>query len=240
METISLDTVESTNLYAKSHIDELSDLAVVHAKNQSAGRGRLQRKWVDLGEGNLFMTFVLKPSDTFHSVYSNLTQYLALALCKVLERYGLEPKIKWPNDVLVNGKKIAGILSETVMQGSLFKGLALGIGVNLTANPESVKLVTDKEITALNMEIGKDVDIRTFREDLCSYFFSEYNDFLINGFSKIYEDYVSRACFLGNEITVKVFDRELHGIAKSITNNGELVLTDKNNKEFVLTIGDIL
>lgn len=240
METISLDTVESTNLYAKSHIEELSDKTVVHARTQTAGRGRLQRKWVDLGEGNLFMSFVLKPSKEFNNIYSNLTQYLAVVLCRVLETYKLTPKIKWPNDVLVNGKKIAGILSETVMQGTLFKGLVLGIGVNLHADNDSVKLVTDKDITALNMEIGKDVDTGAFRKDLCTCFFSEYNNFLNSGFDAIRGDYLSRACFLGNEITVKLFDKELHGIAKMITDNGELVLTDKNNKDFVLTIGDIL
>ncbi len=240
METISLDTVESTNLYVKTHIDELSDMTVVHAQKQSNGRGRLQRKWVDLGEGNLFLTFVLKPSNMFSNIYSNLTQYLAVVLCRVLENYGLKPEIKWPNDVLVNGKKIAGILSETVMQGSLFKGLALGIGVNLRADNESVKLVKDKDITALNMEINKDVDTGAFREDLCSYFFSEYNNFLNRGFELIQDDYILRACFLGKEITVKLFNSELKGVAKSITGNGELVLIDKNNKEFVLTIGDIL
>lgn len=240
METISLERVESTNLYAKEHLSEITDRTVVHALSQTAGRGRLQRKWVDLGEGNLFMSFVLKPSNSFDEVYSNLTQYLSLKLCKILELYGIEPQIKWPNDVLINGKKIAGILSETVMQGSNFKGLILGIGVNLWASEECVKQITDKAVTALNLEIGKKVDCDEFREILCNGFFKDYETFLTEGFEFIKSDYINRACFLDKEICVKVFDTERHGVAKSITDKGELVLSSSDNKNVVLTIGDIL
>ena len=239
METVYLEKVESTNLYGKEHLSELSDKTVVHALCQTEGRGRLQRKWVDLGKGNLFMSFILKPSTTFDETYSNLTQYLSVKLCEILETYGLEPQIKWPNDVLINGKKIAGILSETVMQGNSFKGLILGIGVNLNASDDVIKQITDKEVTALNMEVGKHVDCDNFRKDLCAAFFAEYSEFLNKGFELIKSDYINRACFLEKEVCVKVFDKEKHGIAKSVTDKGELVLCD-NNKEFVLTIGDIL
>ena len=166
MDTIRLETVESTNLYGKEHLAELADKTIVHALRQTCGRGRLQRSWVDLGEGNLFMSFVLKPSNSFDEVFSNLTQYLSVQLCKILEEYGLKPQIKWPNDVLIDGKKIAGILSETVMQGCKFKGLILGVGVNLRADADSVKKITDKEVTALNNELGKTIDLDNFRESL--------------------------------------------------------------------------
>lgn len=239
METICLKEAESTNLYGKEHLSELSDKTVVHALKQTAGRGRLQRKWVDLGEGNLFMTFILKPSESFDEIYSNLTQYLSVKLCKILETQGLKPQIKWPNDVLIGGKKIAGILSETVMQGNIFKGLVLGIGVNLNASKDSVKMITDKEVTALNLELGTVVDCDEFRNVLCKEFFEDYDEFLKKGFELIKSDYIKRACFLDKEVCVKVFDKEKHGVAKSITDKGELVLLN-NNEEFVLTIGDIL
>lgn len=239
MKTISLKQVNSTNLYAKEHLTEVQDRTIIHACRQTSGRGRMERNWIDLGEGNLFMSFVLKPSDSFDEVYSNLTQYLSVKLCELLESYGLEPQIKWPNDVLINGKKIAGILSETVMQGKIFKGLVLGIGVNLNASVEAVGQILDKEVTALNLETGKDIDCELFRETLCSNFFAEYDKFLNSGFEMIKFDYIKRACFIDKEICVKVFDKEKHGVAKSITDKGELVLSN-NNDDFVLTIGDIL
>ena len=236
---IYLSEVDSTNLYAKSNIENLADKSIVHAANQTAGRGRLQRTWVNLGEGNLFLTFVLKPSNSFNEVYSNLTQYLSVVLCKILEEYGLKPQIKWPNDVLINGKKIAGILSETVMQGSLFKGLVLGIGVNLNTSKKDLASVIDKEATSLNLEISKPVDVNLFLDKLAEEFFADYDNFLQKGFELIKNDYISRTCFLDTEICVQVFNDKKCGIAKAINDKGELVMSN-NQKEFVLTIGDIL
>lgn len=239
MKKIYLSEVDSTNLYAKSNIENLADKSIVHAANQTAGRGRLQRTWVNLGEGNLFLTFVLKPSNSFNEVYSNLTQYLSVVLCKILEEYGLKPQIKWPNDVLINGKKIAGILSETVMQGSLFKGLVLGIGVNLNTSEKDLTSVIDKEATSLNLEISKPVDVNLFLDKLAEEYFADYDNFLQKGFELIKNDYISRTCFLDTEICVQVFNDKKCGIAKAINDKGELVMSN-NQKEFVLTIGDIL
>ncbi len=239
MKKIYLSEVDSTNLYAKSNIENLADKSIVHAANQTAGRGRLQRNWVNLGEGNLFLTFVLKPSNSFNEVYSNLTQYLSVVLCKILEEYGLKPQIKWPNDVLINGKKIAGILSETVMQGSFFKGLVLGIGVNLNTSEKDLASVIDKEATSLNLEISKPVDVNLFLDKLAEEFFADYDNFLQKGFELIKNDYISRTCFLDTEICVQVFNDKKCGIAKAINDKGELVMSN-NEKEFVLTIGDIL
>lgn len=236
---ITLDEVNSTNIYAKNNLALLEDKTVVHALRQTSGRGRLTRKWVDLGEGNLFLSFVLKPSNTFNEVYSNLTQYLSVVLCQVLEKYGLEPQIKWPNDVLINGKKIAGILSETVMQGNNFKGLVLGIGVNLNAKQDDVNAIPDKIATALNLETGYNIGTNEFIQKLLDKFFADYDKFLTRGFEFIKSDYISRASFLDTEIAVQVFNEIKRGVAKSVNNSGELVL-ENNGQEFVLTIGDIL
>ena len=94
MNIIQLEEVSSTNLYAKENLDSFEDKTVIIAITQTSGRGRFDRKWVDLGEGNLFMTIVLKPSNSFEEVYANLTQYLSVVLTKILEEYGLSPKIK--------------------------------------------------------------------------------------------------------------------------------------------------
>ncbi len=239
MNTVYLERVESTNLFAKSNLHDLADCTVVHAKEQTAGHGRMQRKWVDLGEGNLFMSFVLKPSNSFNEVYSNLTQYLSVVLCDLLDEFGVSAEIKWPNDVQVNGKKLAGILSETVMQGHEFKGLVLGIGVNLNAEKSAVEAIPDKAVTSLNLETGSYINLDDFRCRLTDRFFAGYKEFLNTGFPMIKEKYVRRACFLNREITVKVFNDDKKGVAKSITEKGELILAN-NNKEFVLTIGDIL
>ncbi len=239
MATVYLEEIDSTNRYSKSNLDGLEDRTVVHALRQNSGRGRLQRSWVDLGEGNLFLSFVLKPSKVYDEKFANLTQYLSVVLCQLLESYGILPQIKWPNDVLINGRKIAGILSETVMQGNSFKGLVLGIGVNLNAVPESLNMVKDKPVTALNLEISKSVDLNDFRDKLVSMFFENYDKFLESGFSYIKDYYICHANFLDKEVCVQVFNDKKSGVAKKLTDNGELIL-EKDGSQLVLTIGDIL
>ena len=238
MNNIFLEEIDSTNRYAKSNIEKLKDRTIVQAARQTAGRGRLQRCWIDLGDDNLFLTFVLKPSQTFLEVYSNLTQYLSVILCKILEKYDLQPQIKWPNDVLVDGKKIAGILSETVMQGNAFKGLVLGIGVNINADEKELEKI-DRPVTSLNLQTGKSIDLKEFKDMLVNDFFENYEIFLKEGFSYIKEYYINHASFLEKEICVQILNEKKSGMAKSITDKGELVL-EKDNKDLVLTIGDIL
>jgi len=240
MKVIRLEEAESTNSYAKEHIAEFADRTAIHALRQTNGRGRLNRSWVDLGNDNLFLSIILKPSDTFNELYPNITQYLSVCLCKVLESYGLKPQIKWPNDVLINGKKIAGILSETVMQGKKLEGIVLGIGVNLNSTQKDLDAIPDKIATSLNIETGKNINLEIFLNELLKEFFSNYDNFLNSGFDMIKNDYITRSCFLNKELSVQLFNNIQTGFAKSINSKGELVLETDNNNEIVLTIGDIL
>ena len=239
MDIFTLEKVDSTNNYVKNNLDKLDDRTVVRALRQTSGRGRLSRSWVDLGEGNVFLSFVLKPSASFNEIYSNLTQYLSVILCKLLEKYGLKPQIKWPNDVLISGKKIAGILSETVVQGTKCKGIVLGIGINLNAQQEDINMISDKIATSLNIELKSKINAEGFINELVELFYKDYDEFLKKGFEFIKSEYIARAYFLGSEITVKGFSDSKSGLAKEINSRGELIL-EKDNKEFVLTIGDIL
>lgn len=240
VKVIQLEEVDSTNSYAKKNISNLEDKTAIITKRQTSGRGRLNRSWVDLGEENLFLSIVLKPSDTFKEIYPNLTQYLSVALCKVIETYGIKTQIKWPNDVLVDGKKIAGILSETVMQGQKLEGIVLGIGVNLNSNQEKIDAIPNKIATSLNIETGKTINLKEFLNKLLTEFFEHYDKFLQSGFLQIKNDYIKRNCFLGKELKVQVFNHIESGIAKAVNDLGELVLEDNNKREIVLTIGDII
>lgn len=239
MYTITLDEVNSTNLYAKENLNSMPDKTVIIAKRQSAGRGRLSRTWIDLGGENLFMSIILKPSSDFLPEYANLTQYLSVVLCRVLDEYGLTPCIKWPNDVQINGGKIAGILSETAMQGNLFKGIVLGIGVNVNAKKDDLKQIKDRAATALNIELDREYeDKKLFTEKLLNKFFENYDEFLKQGFKSIRDEYLKRTNFLGKAISVQLFNRTETGIGKSINDKGELILMNKD-KELILTMGDI-
>ena len=241
MKVIRLEEIESTNSYAKSHISALEDKTIVHALRQTCGRGRLNRKWVDLGQNNLFFSIILKPSETFKSIYANITQYASVILCQELENYGVNPKVKWPNDVMIDGKrKICGILSETVIENGSLKGIILGIGVNLNASEKDVKNIPDRVVTALNLEIGNNVNMDAFLNEFLERFFDKYDDFLLNGFEMIMNDYLNRNCFLEKDLKIQVLNEIKSGYAKGINSNGELILNTNENKELILNIGDIL
>ncbi len=239
MDLIFLEEIDSTNKYAKDHIDEIPDSTIVYTDNQTAGRGRLNRKWSYMGKANIYASIVLKPSDDMKPVYSNLTQLLCVLLCQTFEEYGVEPKIKWPNDIQINKKKISGILAEVVFRENKLKGIVLGFGINLNTSQDILDKI-DQPATSLNIETGETIDKKEFLEKLSDKFCLLYNKFIEDGFLLIREDYIRRAGFLNTKITVKVLERKLCGIATDINSEGALVLLDEDEKEQVLLIGDIL
>lgn len=239
MNIIFFQNLDSTNTYAKLHIDELADKTVVHTNHQTSGRGRFDRTWTDLGQENIYMTIIIKHSDEFLEVYSNLTQYLSVILCKQLEEMGLEPRIKWPNDVIINGKKVCGILAETVMRGGKFKGLALGIGINLNAKLEELAEI-DRPATALNIELDTTIDKQEFMQKLLDKFFETYDEFMAKGFMLIREDYIKRASFLNQNLRVSVYDKIKTGFSKDINEKGCLILADEHGFSHEINMGEII
>lgn len=229
-----LNEVNSTNSYAKEHIKNIKNKTVIYTSHQTCGRGRFNRTWVDLGNENLFLSFVLKPSKDLKPVYSNLTQYTALKLAKTFEEYNIKPQIKWPNDILIEGKKISGILAESVMSEGKLKGLIIGVGLNLNAKEEDFSQI-DKVVTALNLETKTPIDKDIFLNKFCKNFFEDYENFLKQGFISIKTEYEHYANFIGKEVTIKNFSTTLKGIAEKITDNGAIIV---NGQEFLT--GDIL
>ena len=162
MELLYLETVDSTNKYAKENLANFNDKTLIYADYQTAGRGRLNRKWESNSGDNLYASIVLKPSKELKEIYSNLTQYLSLVLAETIEEYlnseaNIYPKIKWPNDVRINGKKISGILAESVLEKGALEGIILGFGVNLNCCQKDLEKI-DQPATSLNLETGMEID----------------------------------------------------------------------------------
>lgn len=239
MKFLYLEEIDSTNKYAKDNISKIEDKTIVYTSKQTDGRGRMERKWSYTGEDNIYASIVLKPSSKMKEIYSNLTQYLCLILSQVFEEYGIIPTIKWPNDIQINGKKISGILAEGVISYGNLEGLVLGFGVNLNSSREILDKI-NQPATSLNLEVGRKIDSKDFLKKVLDKFCLRYDSFIEEGFLLIREDYKSRAGFLNKEVTVKVYDKEISGVAIDITENGALKLIDKNDNEQVLLIGDIL
>lgn len=235
-----LTQTDSTNKYAMRNIADFADKTVIIAQKQTDGHGRFDRKWLSDNPQNLYMSIILKPCDTFNEnlPLSNLTQYLSVAIVKTLERYGVEASIKWPNDVLVDKKKISGILAEASAQGNKLNGIVLGAGINLNMTEDEIKTV-DQRATSLNLETNREIDKKEFTQNLLEIFFREYDDFLVEGFEHIKHDYISKCFFIGKEITIKNLDEITKGIAKKINEDGSLTLKT-DYEETIVRIGDVI
>ncbi len=233
------EQLSSTNEYAMSNIAEIANKTIIVAAKQISGYGRFKRKWLSANEDNLYASIVLKP-DFAHapnSFLANFTQYFSVILCETFEKYDVNAEIKWPNDVLIKGKKIAGILSETSFQGQNFKGLVLGFGINLNMTQAELDLI-DQPATALNIEKKQKIDKQQFLETLLTDFFADYEKFLLDGFAFIKSRYVQKCSFIGKEILVKNLDKEQSGLAIAINNDGSLQIQN-DKKEYKILMGDM-
>ena len=205
-----------------------------------------QKGFSDLGKSQTIEGLVTSENritNSYPTCYNNLplaglAQYMSVIICRILETYGVQAEIKWPNDVRVNGAKIAGLLSQASFKGAEFKGLILGVGINLNLAEEDLNKI-DIPATSLNLLTGKPVDKEIFIEKLLDEFFENYEFFLIHGFPFIKEEYVCRNCFLGKKISVKNPELLFSGIAKEIKDDGSLIILDEAMQERQVITGDI-
>lgn len=236
---IEYEELNSTNKFALNNIKNIEANTVIRAKTQTAGRGRFDRKWVSNNKNNCYISFVLKPDTKFEAKFQNLTQYLSIVLCEELTNYGIKPHIKWPNDVLINDKKIAGILSEISFSQNKLNGIVVGIGVNLNLTKEEI-IQNNIPATSLNLETNKNIDADIFIQNLIERFFQNYEHFLNAGFRDFKEKYISFCNFIGKEIIIKNPEIQNIGTAKNILEDGTLEVLSPNGEIKHIISGDII
>lgn len=180
MDILNFKELDSTSVWARKNLKDLEDFKIISADVQTEGHGQFERKWYSTAQngGNIYISIVLKPENIEH--LNELTRYTSYIGAKTLEEYGVKPKFKFPNDILIEGKKIAGILAESVFIGSEFKGVIVGIGINLNLTKDDVQHI-DIPATSLFLETGKNINKDSFLEKLIANFKREYDEFLENG-----------------------------------------------------------
>lgn len=205
-----------------------SEGTIVIAETQTAGRGRLNRKWFS-PIGGLYFSIILRPKlkakETLKLVFVT-----GLAVAEVLhENYGLNVETKWPNDVLVNGRKVCGILSEMKTKGEKVNYTVIGVGINANVNvkkefPEELKTAA----TSIENELGKKVRLEELLKLLLEKLDSLYEQFLKEGFSKILKKWRKYAYFLGKAVEVISGNERLCGLALDVDDKGALVVRLEN------------
>lgn len=233
-----LQEVESTNRYVLDSSNGIKyDGSVVFAEFQSAGRGRLDRKWLSSKEQNLTFTILLDLTQREIRHPQLLNFVASLAVARSIENlHMIKTNLKWPNDVLIGTKKVAGILCESVSQGSSISRVAVGIGVNVNqANFSSGYMI---EPTSVRMELKQYVS----REKLLSEILNNFESNLIKLESypvQLVNEWKQFCKMLGDKITVKAGEKEFTGLFDDVTVEGHLVLIDNMEDIHFISFGDV-
>lgn len=197
------DKIDSTNTYIKDHYQELKHLQVVTSKIQTKGRGRSDHTWMS-EEGNLYFSYLLKET-MLHSVFTELIK-ISNAVTNVLRSYGINAWIKYPNDIIVENKKITGILIETKMSQDL-DCLIVGVGVNV--NQRNFEDLNERA-TSISLQTNQEYNLHQVLLDILD----EYNK------PHTFKEYVSKSMILGKHIR---YNNEVF-VVDEILEDGRLLL----------------
>ena len=239
-EMVYRQSIESTQNIAISLAEKGEVNTVVIAEQQSGGRGRMKRKWLS-PRGGVWLSVVLKPA--VPTVTSTMLPFVAaIAVCDAIrEATNLAATLKWPNDVMVAGKKVAGILLDLSAEAETVNYAVIGIGIN--ANVDASKLKIDREgkpaVTSLMDELGHDVNRLQLTKLLLEKIELFYMALEKNGPAAIVAEWCKRSDMMGKKVNVIQQDKRYDGIAADVNDDGSLrVRTTKGDMN--VTSGDVL
>jgi BirA family transcriptional regulator, biotin operon repressor / biotin---[acetyl-CoA-carboxylase] ligase len=225
-------TIDSTNLEAHRIFanGERGPLFLL-ADEQTAGKGRLDRNWAS-ARGNCYSTLAL-PLNADITVVPQISFVVALAVADVVQKFGIEAKLKWPNDVLVGGAKIAGILCEVLSANPLT--VAIGCGINVAHAPAGLKYPATC-LAAQGATTNRDHVFQSYRDAL-AYRLQQWN----NGqnFSTIRAAWIANAIGIGETVTMTTGTHHLTGTFETITEQGAVLLKPQDGPPQILHAGDL-
>ncbi len=238
---VYLEEAGSTNLVARKAAEEgAPEGTLVVAEAQTKGRGRKGRIWHSPAFAGIYMSFVLRPTLPPHET-PVVTLMTAVALAEAVRNLtGLTPNIKWPNDLLIGKKKLAGILTEIVAQPDSVDYVIVGAGINVNTTPKMFGPEIKDFATSLYMETGK----KFRRAELIAGFLFEfekyYEMFKSRRFDFIVESWRDLADIVGRNIKVDVLGRIYEGEVVAVESDGALVIREEGGAERRLLSGDVV
>jgi len=233
-------SLDSTNSKAYQFaLNGAEEGEVVIAESQEKGRGRLGRQWFSPHFLNLYLSVILRPKIPPHQA-SLITLMAAIATADAIQKFlGLLPLIKWPNDILLRNRKVAGLLNEIHSEMDRIHFVILGIGVNLNIDEKMFSKEIRKAATSLKMETGRTVSRKAFLQFLLQELERWYSIFLKEGGAAILKAWRDRAQIKGRRVKVTSFGETLAGVAIDVDSDGALILETEDGKRKRVVAGDI-
>ncbi|MEO0293679.1 MAG: biotin--[acetyl-CoA-carboxylase] ligase [candidate division WOR-3 bacterium] len=216
---IKLEEVDSTNEWAKRNLSKLEDLDSVIAEVQTQGKGRNGKSWFS-PKGGLWFSVILT---NFNGGIGALSQLCAVSVCEILSKLGVNPKVKWPNDIILKGRKLGGILTEKIKDKFI---IGIGLNINLSSSDFPIPLkdvvITMKELLHRDLdtkEIAKNIviSIAKFR----------------NNFEEVYKRYVDLSEDIGRMVKIKDGQETFVGIVVKVQKDGGIrIKSEETEKVF--------
>ncbi len=233
----TFQTIDSTNNCAKAvaNVGGPEGIVVI-AEEQTAGKGRLGRRWLANPNENLTFSLVLRPS-VHAEVIHQLPLYVGLALAEAIEKTTrIRAECKWPNDVLLNRKKVAGILVEGALKENFVEYVVVGIGVNVNQTVFPPDLAN--KATSLRLECKREIDRIALFRDILTALEVMYQRGKQSGFGFVVSRWMERSSMLNKPIAVSQHGTVITGIVKGLSREGGLIL-QANGLEQTLFAGDV-
>lgn len=228
-------SIGSTNDKAKELAWKAEEGTVVVAEEQTSGKGRLGRSWDSPGRKGIYASVILKP-DMEPSNAAKLTLLGAAAVVLALEDCGIEAQIKWPNDIIVKGKKAAGILTEMSSELGIINYIVLGIGINVNQDIEEIPSDIITKATSLKIATGKAIQRKHLFAQVLNRLDELYVQFAKNGdMDRALDICREKSAVIGKDIIVVQGRNQRPGHAVSINHDGELMVRFEEGLEHVIS-----
>jgi BirA family biotin operon repressor/biotin-[acetyl-CoA-carboxylase] ligase len=232
-------TTSTNDVIEKLGRDGVKEGAVVFAESQTSGRGRLGRKWISPERKGLWFSILLRP-DLRPQETTQLTVASATALRRAIQlETGLKSEIKWPNDILVGGKKVAGILTELSAELDRVKHVILGIGVDVNLGVNEFPAELRKSATSLKIESGNPVERAELAAAILRELDFDYARICAGKFTAVADEWEAHCATIGHDVTIQIGGRKIRGRAESLDDDGALLVRTEHGHMERITGGDV-
>jgi BirA family biotin operon repressor/biotin-[acetyl-CoA-carboxylase] ligase len=233
------ETTSTNDIADKLARDGVAEGVVVFAESQTRGRGRLGRRWISPPGKGLWFSILLRPM-LHPQAATRLTVVSAVALRRAIaQQTRLRPSIKWPNDILIGSRKVAGILTELSAEVDRTKHLILGLGIDVNVSPEEFPPELRRSVSSLQAESGRKLVRADLAVAVLSELDREYARLRSGDFAAIASEWEEHCATIGQQVVIRVGDREIAGRAEALSEDGALLVRTEHGRLERIVGGDV-
>lgn len=196
---------------------------IVIADEQTEGKGRMNRPWHSSKNKGIWMSIILRP-EILPYLAPQMTLLTATVVAEVLDKQGIKPQIKWPNDLLINQKKTAGILTEMQAEQDQIQYIVIGLGMNVNHSSEEIPVELRERATSLYLEDKRERSIKDLIQQILLKFESAYDHYIVNGFPEVKKNWESYGYKIGQEIKINTMKKSWFAKFNGIAEDGALLI----------------